>query len=101
MHPHVTRVVVAVLSAALSSPGVATLIRDGHGTPGNPPVMTGGQSLRPQPAPPVPYSVVGAAAREENWLMRVALWPWRVFHLRSSAAGHDPGSPVSRAPPAR
>ncbi len=71
-------VVLLVMRTGIDS-GTAKVVRDTGATVGNPGVETGGQSLPPQPPPPIPYSLIGALASEDNWLMQCAFWPWREF----------------------
>jgi hypothetical protein len=85
MHPNVTRVMSVILWAALCGPAAASVIRDNHGKAGNPSVEAGGHPLLHQAPPPVRYSLIGAIADRDNWLMRCALWPWRALNPRPPA----------------
>ena len=71
---------VLVLCQEMTDQAVAKVVRTGRSAPANPAVEEGGLHLVPGPPPPIPYSLIGALALNNQVVGRCAFWsPWGLF----------------------
>jgi hypothetical protein len=73
---------VLVFCHGMTDQAVAKVVRTGKTTPSNPAVEEGGLHLAPgHPPPPVPYSLIGALALDNQGVGRCSFWqqPWGLF----------------------
>jgi hypothetical protein len=84
MRPTISLTIVAalvlVLCQEMADQAVAKVVRTGRSVPSNPAVEEGGLHLVPGPPPPIPYSLIGALALDNQVVGRCGFWsPWALF----------------------
>jgi hypothetical protein len=91
----IAAVLILVLCEGMAHEAAAKLVRNAHPAPSNPAVEAGGLRVRRGSPPPVPYSLIGALASQNqvywlyprsawlvpqrSWFSQSAFWPRRFF----------------------
>ena len=91
----IAAVLILVLCEGMAHEAAAKLVRNAHPAPSNPAVEAGGLRVRRGSPPPVPYSLIGALASQNQvywlyprsawlvpqrgWFSQSAFWPRRFF----------------------